>query len=202
MKKMQSKFLFVADDPCLDFLNTQMILKGNPVDTLETFGDLVSWIQESSIETVSDFSVQKLDGKPEAARALSEAKRFREMLRDMVVKLIEGKRVPDSTFQQINLYMSRMEAHPVLLRDKNRFVKRSQNTIDSPMDLLAPIAEAAANLLSTADYSLIHKCENDRCILYFYDTTRNHARRWCSMKACGNRHKAATHYQKTRNKNA
>lgn len=29
------------------------------------------------------------------------------------------------------------------------------------------------------------------CILFFYDTTKNYSRRWCSMSACGNRMKVA-----------
>jgi len=28
-------------------------------------------------------------------------------------------------------------------------------------------------------------------VLYFYDTTKNHRRQWCSTAACGNRHKVA-----------
>jgi predicted RNA-binding Zn ribbon-like protein len=32
--------------------------------------------------------------------------------------------------------------------------------------------------------------------MVFYDTTKNHQRRWCSMEICGNRHKAALHRKK------
>lgn len=44
----------------------------------------------------------------------------------------------------------------------------------------------------------IRLCGNDRCILVFYDTTRNGTRRWCSMAGCGNRAKAARHYDRSR----
>jgi predicted RNA-binding Zn ribbon-like protein len=37
-------------------------------------------------------------------------------------------------------------------------------------------------------------------VLFFYDTTKNHARRWCSMAFCGNRHKVAAHYRRLRGK--
>jgi predicted RNA-binding Zn ribbon-like protein len=198
MKKAESKFLFVADDPCLDFLNTQMILKGEPIDTLETFEDLVEWVRESPIEVNVDLNSKKLNREGE--QALNEAKQFRKVLRDTVINLIHQKRVPDSTLEAINHYMRLRDSHPVLLRQKNRFLKKSDDKIQSPNDLLAVIAETAANLFSTADFSLIHKCENEKCILFFYDTTRNHARRWCSMTVCGNRQKAATHYEKVRKK--
>ena len=50
----------------------------------------------------------------------------------------------------------------------------------------------------TADLSLVKACQNPQCVLFFYDTTKNHARRWCSMAACGNRAKVAAHYQRAR----
>src|SRR6266851_5443894 len=34
------------------------------------------------------------------------------------------------------------------------------------------------------------------CVLWFFDTTRNGTRRWCSMAACGNRAKARRHYDR------
>ncbi|WP_329117330.1 CGNR zinc finger domain-containing protein [Streptomyces sp. NBC_01465] len=44
----------------------------------------------------------------------------------------------------------------------------------------------------------IRSCAHKSCILYFYDTSRNGTRRWCSMAACGNRAKASRHYARTR----
>jgi predicted RNA-binding Zn ribbon-like protein len=63
-------------------------------------------------------------------------------------------------------------------------------------DVTGLLAGTAADLLCHVDPSLIRRCENPRCILYFYDTTKNHARRWCSMGACGNRAKAVAFYHR------
>jgi predicted RNA-binding Zn ribbon-like protein len=57
---------------------------------------------------------------------------------------------------------------------------------------------ATLDLLCYADPSLVKKCENAACVLFFYDTTKNHSRRWCSMRVCGNRMKVAAHYQRLR----
>jgi predicted RNA-binding Zn ribbon-like protein len=35
-------------------------------------------------------------------------------------------------------------------------------------------------------------------VLWFYDTTRNGTRRWCSMAICGNRAKAHRHYDRVK----
>lgn len=40
----------------------------------------------------------------------------------------------------------------------------------------------------------IKQCAHPHCILWFYDSSKNGARRWHSMAACGNRAKAARHY--------
>lgn len=58
------------------------------------------------------------------------------------------------------------------------------------------LAEAAARLLTEKDLTLVRRCENPACVLHFYDTSRNHRRRWCSMDICGNRMKVAAHYRR------
>ena len=59
------------------------------------------------------------------------------------------------------------------------------------IELLRPIAEAAADLVCSVDFRLIRACEGFPCTLVFLDRTKAHLRRWCSMAVCGNRAKAA-----------
>ncbi|MNH42693.1 CGNR zinc finger [compost metagenome] len=56
---------------------------------------------------------------------------------------------------------------------------------------LAPLAESAAELMAEGDFDLVRVCEHPDCVLWFYDRTKSHRRRWCSMALCGNRHKVA-----------
>ena len=56
-------------------------------------------------------------------------------------------------------------------------------------------AESLLELLETAPDRVKH-CENPDCVLWFFDTTRNGTRRWCSMAVCGNRMKARRHYDR------
>lgn len=46
----------------------------------------------------------------------------------------------------------------------------------------------------------MRRCEQEACVLYFYDPTGR--RRWCSMSGCGNRAKAQRHYARTRSRRA
>ena len=63
-----------------------------------------------------------------------------------------------------------------------------------------PAVLAAANLhdlLETAPERVKH-CQNPDCVLWFFDTTRNGTRRWCSMAVCGSRMKARRHYDRVK----
>jgi predicted RNA-binding Zn ribbon-like protein len=57
---------------------------------------------------------------------------------------------------------------------------------------------SAAELLVSGRPDPIRLC--GECGWMFSDTSRNHLRRWCSMKICGNRAKARRHYQRERQK--
>lgn len=77
-----------------------------------------------------------------------------------------------------------------------RIERQRRVVVARPEQLLRPIAEAAVNLLCEAEPLLIRRCESSSCVLLFYDVSKNHARRWCSMDICGNRQKVASHYQR------
>jgi predicted RNA-binding Zn ribbon-like protein len=72
------------------------------------------------------------------------------------------------------------------------------NTDGTPAQIVAILAEAAARLLTEKDLTLVRRCENPACVLHFYDPSKNHRRRWCSMDICGNRMKVAAHYRRQR----
>jgi predicted RNA-binding Zn ribbon-like protein len=42
----------------------------------------------------------------------------------------------------------------------------------------------------------VRACGADTCRWLFLDTSRNHTRRWCDMKVCGNRMKARRFHER------
>ena len=52
------------------------------------------------------------------------------------------------------------------------------------------LADLALNLLTEDPPADLHVCASDTCRWLFLDTSKNHTRRWCDMKICGNRAKA------------
>ena len=63
--------------------------------------------------------------------------------------------------------------------------------------VLWPIAQSAAELLTSERLSKVRECAAPTCAWLFVDDSRNHSRRWCDMSVCGNRQKARRHYQKS-----
>ena len=193
-------FILIGNYLCLDFVNTLIVQNGRPVDLLSRFDDLAVWLGQSRVLDMerSKTMIRSWGKDREAARVIERARAFRATLRHMVERVVQGKAVPQTVVDQINELLQHHVGHGQLRRVKGGFEKRFQSDFREPIHLLWPVAESACDLLAYGDLSLIKKCENVACVLFFYDTTKNHSRRWCSMSACGNRMKAAAHYRRLR----
>lgn len=199
MGKQMQQFLFVGNHPCLDFVNTQMIVKGEPTDTLESFEDLASWLAQAKLLTASQAAIVKGTLNNEGVVSLFEqAKTLRAAFRVVAERVSAGRSIPDSAIDTINQVLAQRPGYQELVRTKGGFRRRFHSLAPQPVTLLTPLAEAASDLLSSDRLSLIKKCANAACILYFLDTTKNHTRTWCSMQMCGNRMKVAAHYRRSR----
>jgi predicted RNA-binding Zn ribbon-like protein len=69
-----------------------------------------------------------------------------------------------------------------------------------PARVLWPVVRCAADLLTGPDLPLVRECRATGCGWLFVDETKNHSRRWCSMKGCGSRFKAREYYARRRAK--
>jgi predicted RNA-binding Zn ribbon-like protein len=176
------EFILVGDHPALDFLNTVSRINETVVDSLQSDGDVLLWLAHTA------WPVEKsVDLRPSAL--LHSARMLREAIRKLVEKRKAGKRA-DPTALNAFLGAARSYAELVQKKDGNLQLKRKWKQ-RSAEEILAPLAEAAADLLANGDFSLVRRCENAECVLWFYDRTKSHHRRWCSMANCGNRHKVA-----------
>ena len=198
--QLRQPFLFVGNHPCLDFINTQMIVKGNPTDLLGGCEDLVAWlVQAHMVDKVQAAMVMTQWGHEDQEQLFEQGVMFRRTLRDMVARIVARKSIAGSAIASINHILSRCPGYPQLVYKKGGYTRQFQSQAVQKDGLLAPLAEAASDLLCSGKWSLVKKCGNPACILYFYDTTKNHTRNWCSMQLCGNRKKVAAHYQRKRN---
>jgi len=196
----EKQFIFIGNHPCLDFINTLIAQNGKQIDLLESFSDLIMWLEQMHLldKEEAKKAERHWGNKPEGVRILSEARKFRASLREMVERIAAGKSVPPAAIETINKMLRYRVGYRQVTGRAGTFEQQFQADSQEADLLLGLLAESASDLLCTGDLSLIKQCQNPACILFFYDTTKNHGRHWCSMSACGNRLKVAAHYRRHR----
>jgi predicted RNA-binding Zn ribbon-like protein len=191
-------FLFVGNQLALDFLNTRPVLSEGPKELLADADALVRWLVASGALTSHKGKglARRWGSSPQAARFLRELLAFRERLRTAVIRLEAGLPVSDAFVAEIN---SLLEQHPfvqALRRDGRKFSRETAFEPQGPEEVWAPIAMAAAELLSDVPANRVRKCES--CVVHYQDTSKKGSRRWCSMNICGNKVKVAAYQKRNR----
>jgi predicted RNA-binding Zn ribbon-like protein len=181
-------FLFVAGQACLDFLNTRPVVKGETIELLPNFEEFVRWLVRAGLldPRAAAENIRRWGDGPEGARVAERARVFRESLRHTVDGIVKGRGVSTEGLAAINSVLAENDGTLRVERQGAGFRTRFASRPMQPIALLGSIAEAAAELLSSRDLRLVRRCGNPDCVLFFYDSTRNHRRQWCAMAGCGN----------------
>jgi predicted RNA-binding Zn ribbon-like protein len=203
MTSAGEKFLFLGNEPALDLLNTTPVLAQGPVDFLEDFADLTEWMSAVGLleESIAKALRRQWHGTSEADAAVTQAKQLREALREVLGAKLSGAKMPAGALGILNdaLGAEKTTSQIEWNEKAGSFTRTFHHDTDgTPAQAVAILADAAARLLTEKDLTLVRRCENPACVLHFYDTSKNHRRRWCSMDICGNRIKVAAHYRRQR----
>lgn len=176
-----------GDHLALDFSNTVSGRGSGPlVERLVSYPDLLAFA--SQCEVLSPAEAHKLAARarrsPGAAEeVLARARALRDALYQLFAAIVEEREAPADALAELNRAVGRLE----IGADWRWTWSCAPGHLD---DMLGPITIAAAQLLTGADRERISMCAADTCAWVFLDTSKNHSRRWCDMKVCGNRAKA------------
>jgi predicted RNA-binding Zn ribbon-like protein len=187
--KVRDEYLWIGGHPALDFVNTEIARDGEPVDLLDTPDALARWLAEARLVSSARSVVVN-------HASFAAAKRTRAALREIAGALAGGHPPPRAAIARIGEELRRGRGALALNLEAGRFTVSFEP--EHPIDPRFLLARAAAEFLAGADPRRIRRCEGTNCILFFYDATKSATRRWCSMAACGNRMKAALHYERKR----
>lgn len=196
----KTPFFFLADALCLDLVNTEVVVNDQAIDLLPEFSGFLDWLNRAGVLSEHEMreAARRWSG-PAGEATLAAAKSLRLTIRRAAEAIASGRTVPDVTLAVLNPLLARSPARAELVRTKQKGIaKRFRLHLQESIDLLAPIAESAADLFSSPDYFQIKKCANPACVLLFHDRTKNHRRRWCSAQGCGNRAKVAAYRERLR----
>jgi predicted RNA-binding Zn ribbon-like protein len=191
-------FLFVANRPILDLLNTKPVLADGPTELLPDVHALERWlIASGTVSSAKDkAAVRGWRNSTEAEAFLKQLIAFRERLRDAVLRIESGTLPSDGFLSEVNSLLLQYPRISSLRKRDGKLVRGTLFEFRKPVDLWAPIVDAAVDLLTETEPSRIRKCES--CVVHFFDTSKKGSRRWCSMNICGNKLKVASYQRRKR----
>ena len=153
----------------------------------------MNWAQLGGVlgKAQSAALITEANMRPEAAaRVLRRAKTLREALHRLVAMLIAKRAPPKADLEVLNTELAQAMTHARLEKRPGGYNWGWDETQSVALDApLWPVSRAAAQLLTAADHTRLRECNSETCGWYFLDTTKNHSRRWCDMRGCGNRAK-------------
>jgi len=159
-----------------------------------TWERLIQFLETARIVTpdraIRLLALPQLEGQA-AEGLLAKARALAEGLRKAFAALLRKQRVASEWVAPVNEVLRITEGHDELVPGplgwKIEFVAR-----EGGLDwLLAAVARSAGEIIAEGNQARLRICANPECGLLFYDTSRTHQRRWCSMAVCGNRSKVA-----------
>jgi predicted RNA-binding Zn ribbon-like protein len=184
----------------LDFVNSLDHRFGEePLELLVDYGDLLRFAQQSRLIDSSRVRTLARSVTPAAAaRALRTARELREAMATVLYRHVDGHTPPDDAVLVLERRFHDADLHRELRWERGTASQnrppalqwrsgRFERDADLPVWI---ISEAASALLLSKSMEHVRACGAPTCRWLFLDTSKNHTRRWCNMKICGNRMKA------------
>ncbi|WP_157800115.1 CGNR zinc finger domain-containing protein [Sporolactobacillus pectinivorans] len=179
------KFPLISGHLALDLVNTQTMSHGKIRDHILNETDLTDWLFASKgyVPFIDDHYLEKI--RKESFAVLDDLKNYRSFLRKCFEDAVNGRDVSE---RLVKCSEQKIDACPLTLR------MISQHIHPYPVggcreSLAALISVDVLKLIEDDQLRFMKCCANPECMLLFIDRTGK--RKWCSMKRCGNRMKAA-----------
>ena len=190
-------FEFTGNRLCLDFINTLQDRATSPGELLKSYKDLVSWARQGQLLTDDEAQHLRQEGtrRGKAAKAvLQEAIDLRETMYRIFFALVEDASPARDDLLALNAGLAKAMSQVCIVPTQGGFAWDWQNKEKALDCMLWPVIRSASDLLTSRELEDVRVCAADDCNWLFLDTSKNHTRRWCDMKSCGNRAKARKHY--------
>ncbi|WP_322779288.1 CGNR zinc finger domain-containing protein [Frankia sp. Cas4] len=170
-------FAFVSGNVALDLAGTVQHRRADARDLLAAPDDLACWIVEAGL----------VDERPPVdADGLVRAVRLREAIYRLACAARDRAPYDAADRALLNAAAAAMPVQVQLAADGSA-------SRDGDLDaVLSTVSRAAAELLTGPLAHAVKECAADECTRLYTDTSRRGSRRWCDMRWCGNRAKAAT----------
>ena len=178
-------FRWLGEPLAIDLANTVMVVRdGEDVDLLAEPGDLSLWV-EGERERLGAYRVEA--GDLEAVTALRDATRA------LLAAAAAGDPPPAEALDRVNAASAAAPVTPLLAAGGDRLLRvEDADPAGDRVRLLGTLGRAVIELLGDEELPPLRVCTAPSCGMFYLG-----ARRWC-CSACGNRARAARHYERRR----
>lgn len=188
----------VGDHPALDLLNSTARPGTETVELLGGGDAYLTWLEHAGLISGAERRAAQARFAPDELAAVATAavdlrEWFRAVLGGLHATAPRDGAGLEPAFAQLDGLLEAGRRRPVVRRADGTAEVGEEWRWETPAGLLAPPAVAIADLLVNGRHDLVRRCQGAGCTLWFYDRTKAHRRRWCSMALCGNRTKARAH---------
>ena len=187
-----AEFELIGGHPALDLVNTLdwRFREKGPEELLPAYGDVLRFGGQCRL--MSPAQARRLlrnTGTGKAAHVAAEVRRMRECAARIFYAVIGGNDPPPEAIDDLESRHRESGAHRHLSWSDNHLVWEFADIV-APEFPLWMLTLEVVDLLSSDQLRLLRECGDPDCRWLFLDTSKNHTRRWCDMKICGNRMKA------------
>lgn len=191
-----TEFFWVGNHTGIDLVNTEAVdANGDRLELLPDWTALVDWAEAAGLIDTDLAQRCRATGERRGRNLLAWFRRLRSSLRN-VLESGDDEAAAAALDNDVAAVSVRLSYRPA----------RHQHQL--PLEAPGPLEQLRLALASTAldatslERSRVRRCDGPRCVLLYYDATKNHSRRWCDMAVCGNRAKANAHYQRAKQTSA
>jgi len=188
-------FQLFAGHPALELVNTlDLRFSANPRELLPSYADLLRFAAQLRLLPAEQArklgrTVRAHDGQ----RVLASVVELREALATVLYAWVDDGKPPNGQVEILERHFHAAALHRSLGSGDERLVW-SWSGLEQQAELpLWKLAQSASDLLVSDDARRVKDCGDPTCRWLFLDLSKNHTRRWCDMKTCGNRMKARRH---------
>jgi predicted RNA-binding Zn ribbon-like protein len=188
----KGRFELIGGHPALDLVNTLdwRFRDTGSEELINNYADAVSFIEQSGMIGPGD-ARRLLRGVPgnKADKIVAAVRELREALAEILYAAVAGKSPSTSSVRKLEACLNNARAQQQLHWEGAKLEWKLAQPL-SPSALLWLLTLSAGEFVTSDRMQLLRECGNDECRWLFLDSSKNHTRRWCDMKICGNRMKA------------
>jgi predicted RNA-binding Zn ribbon-like protein len=195
-------FDLAGGHPALDLVNSldNRFRADGPNEMLVSYADLLRFMEETGLlDAPRVRSLGRAAGSEAATVALQSVRELREAAAAVFYASTAEKAPPPGDIRTLERYFAAASQHrelcwqPSSPEDSRARANITWQWRRADSDPALPswiLSQAVSDLLLSDRLADIKTCDVDTCRWLFLDTSKNHTRRWCNMKVCGNRMKA------------